>query len=264
MQTNGHVDSDDEEVDESRSKRFCKENVNKSKINGYSTSANLDRNSIVASEMGHLCFDAIYSRLYNHKLPINQYYPNITTESYPLFVTWKIGLEKRLRGCIGTFNPMPLRQGLQQYAVLSAFNDSRFEPISKRELSQLYVSVSVLLNFEQGSDYLDWTIGLHGIQIQFRTDSGSKRSATFLPQVAEEQEWTKEETIDALVRKAEFRGPITDKVRNSIRLTRYTCEKVTVSYKEYAEFRKSRSDWKKEDIPGVSSHIHTHTLFSTF
>ena len=35
----------------------------------------------------------------------------------PLFVTWKIGKEKRLRGCIGTFNEMNLQHGLREYAI---------------------------------------------------------------------------------------------------------------------------------------------------
>ena len=35
----------------------------------------------------------------------------------PLFVTWKIGKERKLRGCIGTFNDMHLHQGLREYAI---------------------------------------------------------------------------------------------------------------------------------------------------
>lgn len=35
----------------------------------------------------------------------------------PLFVTWKIGKDKRLRGCIGTFSAMNLHAGLKEYAI---------------------------------------------------------------------------------------------------------------------------------------------------
>lgn len=35
----------------------------------------------------------------------------------PLFVTWKIGRDRRLRGCIGTFDAMNLHSGLREYAV---------------------------------------------------------------------------------------------------------------------------------------------------
>lgn len=42
-------------------------------------------------------------------------------------------------------------------------------------------------NFEDADNYLDWTIGVHGIRIEFLNERGSKRSATYLPKVASEQ-----------------------------------------------------------------------------
>lgn len=44
-----------------------------------------------------------------------------------------------------------------------------------------------LQNFEEADSYLDWTIGVHGIRIEFLNERGSKRSATYLPKVASEQ-----------------------------------------------------------------------------
>jgi AMMECR1 domain-containing protein len=38
--------------------------------------------------------------------------------------------------------------------------DSRFEPIKKDELTKLYCSVSLLTNFEEAKDYLDWEVRL--------------------------------------------------------------------------------------------------------
>lgn len=35
----------------------------------------------------------------------------------PLFVTWKIGKDMRLRGCMGTFNALQLHSGLREYAA---------------------------------------------------------------------------------------------------------------------------------------------------
>ena len=35
----------------------------------------------------------------------------------PLFVTWKIGHDRRLRGCIGTFTAMRLHKGLKEYTL---------------------------------------------------------------------------------------------------------------------------------------------------
>ena len=59
-----------------------------------------------------------------------------------LFVTWYTRSSRpfagqRLRGCIGTFEPQPIREGLAKYSLISAFNDSRFPPIEERELSSL-------------------------------------------------------------------------------------------------------------------------------
>lgn len=42
-------------------------------------------------------------------------------------------------------NGLPRVAGLREYAVTSAFNDSRFAPITKQELASLTVSVSILL-----------------------------------------------------------------------------------------------------------------------
>lgn len=49
--------------------------------------------------------------------------------SCPLFVTWKVAIGERLRGCIGTFSDIPLKRGLAEYTATSAFRDRRFSPI---------------------------------------------------------------------------------------------------------------------------------------
>lgn len=71
--------------------------------------------------------------------------------------------------------------------VFSAFKDSRFSPITADELSKLHVSVSILTNFEDAEDHMDWEVGTHGIRIEFHSDRGSRRTATYLPEVATEQ-----------------------------------------------------------------------------
>ena len=152
-----------------------------------------------------------------------------------MFVTWKIGRDKRLRGCIGTFSPMHLHAGLREYALTSALKDSRFAPITRDELPRLTVSVSILMNFEEARGYLDWTLGVHGIRIEFLNDRGLKRTATYLPQVATEQGWDQTQTIDSLLRKGGFRGNITQETRKSMKLTRYRSQEIQMNYKEYRE-----------------------------
>ncbi|XP_075587036.1 uncharacterized protein CG5902 [Dermatophagoides farinae] len=185
---------------------------------------------VASNEMCYFCFDVLYAHLYQKSSPGR---PNFANKSYPLFVTWNVGNDRRLRGCIGTFNSIPLHSGLRDYALTSALRDHRFAPITKDEFINLHVSVSVLINFESALDYKDWIIGIHGIRIEFRSDNGTKRTATFLPEVAVEQNWNHSQTIDSLLRKGGFRGQITEQVRKDVRLTRYQSEKITISYQDY-------------------------------
>ena len=160
--------------------------------------------------------------------------------SAPLFVTWKIDHPKYhepiLRGCIGTFAPAPLNTQLSKYAIISAFKDPRFPPIGKSEIEKLYCTVSVLCNFEKITDPFDWEVGKHGIELRF-TYKGSPYSSTFLPEVAEEQNWTQKITIDELLLKAGFNKPLS-KAEN-IHIERYQSKKATFSYKEYLEYLKA-------------------------
>lgn len=56
-----------------------------------------------------------------------------------------------------------------------------------RERRAFITIVFTFQNFEEAADYLDWTVGVHGIRIEFLSERGSKRSATYLPKVASEQ-----------------------------------------------------------------------------
>ncbi|KAJ3221908.1 hypothetical protein HK099_002976 [Clydaea vesicula] len=52
------------------------------------------------------------------------------------------------------FSGLPLRTGLEEYALTSALRDRRFFPIGIHELKNLSCGVSLLTNFEEGDDYL--------------------------------------------------------------------------------------------------------------
>ncbi|XP_049548286.1 uncharacterized protein CG5902-like [Anopheles darlingi] len=184
------------------------------------------------AEMCAYCFDVLECKLYNRGEPTGR---SFTNDPHPLFVSWTLTSNKRLRGCIGNFTPMPLHAGLRDCAEKSAFEDSRFLPITTDELHDLTVSVSILQNFQQARGYLDWTIGAHGICITFHNELGVRCSATFLPEVATEQGWDQTNTIDSLLRKGGYRARITPKVRKSIKLTRYTSQKWHMSYEEYRQ-----------------------------
>ncbi|XP_075018545.1 nuclear protein AMMECR1 isoform X4 [Calonectris borealis] len=113
------------------------------------------RKMVVSAEMCCFCFDVLYCHLYGYQPPRS---PRFTNDPYPLFVTWKIGRDKRLRGCIGTFSAMNLHSGLREYTLTSALKDSRFPPMTRDELPRLFCSVSLLTNFEDVCDYMDWEV----------------------------------------------------------------------------------------------------------
>ena len=106
-------------------------------------------------------------------------------------------------------------------------------------MSKLHVSVSLLRHFEDGADYRDWEVGVHGIRIEFHNEKGNKRTATFLPEIAPRQGWDHIQTIDSLLRKGGFKGLVTPEIRRNIKLTRYRSEKVTVSYQDYMNYLKN-------------------------
>jgi uncharacterized protein (TIGR00296 family) len=149
-----------------------------------------------------------------------------------------------LRGCIGTLAPRQLQHALSEFAITSALHDRRFDPISLHELPLLRVGVSLLVNYEECQDCFDWSVGVHGIIIKF---AGSTRemeqySATFLPEVAKEQSWSQQETVLSLIRKAGYRGRITNDLLSQIQCTRYQSSKYRISYQEYIAERHGGKD----------------------
>ena len=104
----------------------------------------------------------------------------------------------RLRGCIGQPEPtFPLYYGTVQAALDAALRDPRFTPVTAAELGRLEIEVTVLSPRKPVASWRDIRLGTHGIVLQ----KGGK-AALFLPQVAPEQGWTIDETLEALSQKA--------------------------------------------------------------
>lgn len=191
-------------------------------------------------EMAVYCFDTLVAHYSGEEAPP----PAFEDGEHPLFVTWKkVGSsgEPRLRGCIGTLEPRPLVSGFRDYALTSALRDRRFPPIQAKELPSLECTVSVLINYETANDYLDWEVGKHGMIIEFvDPDYNTRRSATYLPEVAAHEGWTVLEAIDSLMRKAGYNGTITESLRKRIKLTRYQSTLFTMSYNDYISYVQAR------------------------
>ncbi|KAL7273501.1 hypothetical protein RUND412_003639 [Rhizina undulata] len=170
-----------------------------------------------------------------------------TPESAPLFVTWnKVhNGEKHLRGCIGTFEAQPLEAGLKSYAITSAMFDTRFNPISRKELPSLECAVTLLMDFEPAADAMDWEVGVHGIRISF-VYHGKRMGATYLPDVAAEQGWDKEETLINLMRKAGWGGRRDEWRKVELTVIRYKGSKACASYSEYVELMEVEEEMEEE------------------
>lgn len=114
------------------------------------------------------------------------------------FVTLKVKATDELRGCIGTLEPREaLYLSVHSNAVNAAMNDTRFEPVTFAELAGLNVHVSILSPIRDIASIDEFKLGEHGIiltKMMFRS--------VFLPEVAIEQKWTREQTLAHLSRKA--------------------------------------------------------------
>jgi AmmeMemoRadiSam system protein A len=116
------------------------------------------------------------------------------------FVTLKRG--ERLRGCIGSLVPVAeMYKSVHDNAINAAMNDYRFQAVTALELPTLDVHISLLSPIRQIETIDDFRLGEHGIIV-----TKDRRRAVYLPEVAVEQGWTKEETLESLCHKAGLPG----------------------------------------------------------
>jgi len=97
----------------------------------------------------------------------------------------------QLRGCIGQFTAKkPLYITIQDMAKSASTEDYRFDKVTTDELGAIDIEISVLspLKLIKSTDEIE--LGTHGIYIM-----KDGRGGTFLPQVATETGWTKEEFL---------------------------------------------------------------------
>ena len=121
----------------------------------------------------------------------------VNHEPVPMILRQKCGafvsLHKhgRLRGCIGHFGEdVPLHEIVAEMARAAAFEDPRFMPVTADELSDIDIEISVLTPMRRILSLDEFELHRHGIYIR-----KGYRSGTYLPQVADEVNWTKEEFV---------------------------------------------------------------------
>jgi AmmeMemoRadiSam system protein B/AmmeMemoRadiSam system protein A len=121
-----------------------------------------------------------------------------------------------LRGCIGHILPSTsLARSVIDNAAAAALHDSRFPPVTARELPGLRVEVTVLSPLEPVADPAEIIIGTHGVYLEL-----GPAGSVFLPQVPMEQKWDRRTYLEQLAKKA---GLPPDDWKKA-RLSRFTAE----------------------------------------
>jgi len=103
-----------------------------------------------------------------------------------------------LRGCIGEIVPrLPLYKSVIKNAVFACSRDPRFRPVSKDELDDLEIEISILSPMKKVKNVKDIKIGRDGLYI---VKDG--RSGLLLPQVPLEFGWDRDEFLRQVCMKA--------------------------------------------------------------
>ena len=140
--------------------------------------------------------ETISRLLLTDTLPLARGFDPKLQQPQGVFVTLK--KKGELRGCVGRIiGDEPLCKLVGTMAVQSALYDRRFRPVSADELDGIDIEISVLTPLKQVSGAKDIVVGRDGVLL-----SKDGYSAVFLPQVATEQGWSREEMLDNLCFKA--------------------------------------------------------------
>ncbi|MBU1905547.1 MAG: AmmeMemoRadiSam system protein B [Candidatus Omnitrophica bacterium] len=125
------------------------------------------------------------------RLEVNEKDPLLVKE-FGAFVT--LNKNGHLRGCIGNIIASgPLYLTVKNMAVEAAVNDPRFPEVILSELEDIEIEVSVLSPLEKVESADKIELGKHGVIVRKGSSSG-----VFLPQVATETGWSKEEFLSNL------------------------------------------------------------------
>ena len=117
-----------------------------------------------------------------------------TTLSRPMGAFVTLHENGELRGCIGNIvGHGPLYQTVADMAIESATGDPRFPKLSPAEIDKIDIEISVLSEMDKVASHEEVKIPGHGVMIKRGSNSG-----VFLPQVADETGWSKEEFLSCL------------------------------------------------------------------
>jgi AmmeMemoRadiSam system protein A len=159
----------------------------------------MKENDFTAKEKAYLhqlARGSIEHQLLGRPMPIRKGESQKLAEKRGAFVTLKT--HGQLRGCIGHIAAIkPLSQTVIDMAQAAAFQDPRFPPLSKNELKDLEIEISVLTPFRTIEDIQEIQVGKHGLYMERGYQSG-----LLLPQVATEYGWDTQTFLEQTCQKA--------------------------------------------------------------
>ncbi len=147
-----------------------------------------DKEKKTLLQIARNAIDNKLNHTFQKKVPFNEITHTLRTQCGAFVTLHENG---KLRGCVGRFNDnIPLYELIEEIAISAAIHDPRFYPIQASELNNIDIEISVLTPLKKISSIDEFDYGKQGIYIE-----RDGRSGTFLPQVANEVTWTKEEFL---------------------------------------------------------------------
>ena len=122
-------------------------------------------------------------------------FPGELNEPAGCFVSLHERRAHRLRGCVGRIDSnLPLHEAVRQSAI-DVLHDPRFteQPVTLSELGELNLEISILSPPRDAASPLDFDLLNDGLYLV-----SAGRTGFFLPQVARETGWTKEQLLERL------------------------------------------------------------------
>lgn len=99
-----------------------------------------------------------------------------------------------VRGCVGMIRARgPLCIAVRDMAIAAACQDPRCRPVTREELPELAIEISVLSPLRRVSSPDEIDVNFHGVVVESGGNSG-----VFLPQVARSHGWTRDVLLDEL------------------------------------------------------------------
>ena len=161
-------------------------------------SFSIEEKKVIHAAASQIVVDTVTQRPVRDLLPVNL----AEREISGVFVSLKHG--STLRGCCGVHRARFTLHSALQRAASATTRDRRMVPISKEELVDLNLSVSLLdaptpLNIQSEEDLGAIKIGRDGLRIQI-----DDRAGLLLPSVARERQWNARQFLEAVCQKAQL------------------------------------------------------------